>query len=213
MLQTSDGPQLRTNVALMISCFDYLVAAIAHLSSHDPLVRPLVRLGAMKTLTTKIKPSQRLFTVLLTVLLTFPLFAACGDSQVTSPAQPPTYDTRSDRQSAPSQTQSRTRVNQGLSNKQKVAILAGAAALYYLYNQHRNRQEQGPEGQYYLSKNGRVYYRDAQHRVHWVTPPAEGIRVPEAEARRYQEFQGYNGRQTGRDLQDLAGSSELAPAY
>lgn len=165
----------------------------------------------MKTLETKTQPRTRLFAVLLTVLLTFPLFAACGDSQVTSPAQAPTYDTRSDRQYPASQN--RTRVNQGLNNKQKVAILAGAAALYYLYNQHRNKQEQGPEGQYYLSKNGRVYYRDAQHRVHWVTPPAEGIRVPEAEARRYQDFQGYNGRQTGRDLRDLAASGQAAPAY
>ena len=29
---------------------------------------------------------------------------------------------------------------QGLSTKQKVAILAGAAALYYLYNKHKNSQ-------------------------------------------------------------------------
>ncbi len=84
-----------------------------------------------------------------------------------------------------------------------MAILAGAAALYYLYNQHKNRQEQGPEGQYYLSKNGRVYYRDAQHRAHWVTPPPEGIRVPEAEARQYRDFQGYNNSPTGRELTEL----------
>jgi len=168
--------------------------------------------------TLEIKPRTRLFSALLTILLTFPLFAACGDSQVTSADQPSTYNPRaetynprSDRQYAP--PQNRTRVNQGLNNKQKVAILAGAAALYYLYNQHRNRQEQGPEGQYYLSKNGRVYYRDAQRRVHWVTPPAEGIRVPEAEARRYQDFQGYNGRETGRDLRDLAASGEPVSAY
>ncbi|MBD2124351.1 hypothetical protein [Trichocoleus sp. FACHB-262] len=155
--------------------------------------------------------STRWFALVLTLILTFPLFAACGDSQVTSPQQPPTYDTRNDRQYAPPRND--TQVNQGLNNKQKVAILAGAAALYYLYNQHRNKQAQGPEGQYYLSKNGRVYYRDAQRKVHWVTPPREGIRVPEAEARRYQEFQGYNGRETGRDLRDLAASGEPAPAY
>src|SRR5262249_7766801 len=48
----------------------------------------------------------------------------------------------------------------GLSTGQKVAILAGAAALYYLYNKHKNAQGTGKQGQYYLSKNGRVYYRD-----------------------------------------------------
>jgi hypothetical protein len=105
-----------------------------------------------------------------------------------------------------------------LSNTQKVAILAGAAALYYLYNQHKNRRGQGAEGQYYLSKNGRVYYRDAQHRVHWVTPPPEGIRVPESEAARYRDFQGYNNRPSGRDLTDVLPpegqtAPEPVPAY
>ena len=71
-------------------------------------------------------------------------------------------------------------------------------------------QEQGPQGQYYLSKNGRVYYRDAQHRAHWVTPPPEGIQVPEAQAQQYRDFQGYNNSATGRDLTGLA--QTLAPA-
>ena len=45
-----------------------------------------------------------------------------------------------------------------------------------------------------------MYYRDEQKRAHWVTPPPGGIRVPESEAQRYSDFQGYNGRTTGRDL-------------
>jgi hypothetical protein len=90
-----------------------------------------------------------------------------------------------------------------LTNTQKVVLLAGSAALYYLYNKHKNSQEQGPQGQYYLSKNGRVYYRDAQHRAHWVTPPTEGIKVPESEAQQYRDFQGYDNRATGRDLVGL----------
>jgi hypothetical protein len=94
-----------------------------------------------------------------------------------------------------------------MSNTQKVAVLAGAAALYYLYNQHKNKQAQGAEGKYYLSKNGRVYYRDAKGQAHWVTPPPGGIQVPESEARQYRDFQGYNNRQTGRDLTELAGAS------
>lgn len=94
---------------------------------------------------------------------------------------------------------------QGLTNTQKAVVtLAGAAALYYIYNQHKKTQAaKGAEPQYYLSKNGRVYYRDAQKQVRWVTPPREGIQVPASEAQRYQEFQGYDNRSTGRDLTNL----------
>jgi hypothetical protein len=102
-----------------------------------------------------------------------------------------------------------------LSTGQKVVItLAGAAALYYLYNQHKNKQEQGPEGKYYLSKNGRIYYRDAQGRPHWVTPPQEGIKVPADQAQQYRDFQGYNNSSTGRDLNDVVRNvppNQLAP--
>ena len=159
-------------------------------------------------------------------LLTLPLIVSCSSGS--SYAPPPANDGRYGTQYPPSQSQARryppnqTQVNRGLSNRQKVAILAGAAALYYLYNQRKNAQGQGPEGQYYMSKNGRVYYRDAQGRPHWVSPPPEGIQVPEEQAARYRDFQGYNGRTTGRDLTDIAplearrdreGSYNEAPAY
>ena len=146
------------------------------------------------------KPFLRPVALLLTAVLSLSIFTGCG-SRVNTAA--PTDNTRIENQSYPNSDRTAEKPRQGLSNKQKVVILAGAAALYYLYNQHKNKQAQGAEGQYYLSKNGRVYYRDAQHRVHWVTPPPEGIRVPEAEARRYREFQGYNNSPTGRDLTDL----------
>ncbi|MDM9384468.1 hypothetical protein QUB80_27765 [Chlorogloeopsis sp. ULAP01] len=146
-------------------------------------------------------------SLLLTGLLTLSLFTGCGSSQTATPP-PPVEDIRGGRVSPPPPVQ-RSQTKKGLSNTQKVAILAGAAALYYLYNKHKNSQNQGPQGKYYLSKNGRVYYRDAQGRAHWVTPPPEGIRVPEAEARQYRDFQGYNGRPTGRDLTDLQPGSSL----
>ena len=160
----------------------------------------------------KIYPEQRrslrLIALLLSVLLTVPLLNACGGSRSSAPP-PPVDDSRVGTVSnRPSDNQPQAK--KGLSNTQKVAILAGAAALYYLYNKHKNSQKQGPEGQYYLSKNGRVYYRDAQHRAHWVTPPPEGIRVPESEAQQYRDFQGYNNRPTGRDLTGLGQSP--APA-
>ena len=142
----------------------------------------------------------RLMALLLTVLLTFPLFTGCGTRSAAPP--PPVDDTRGGAMSNTSPV-NQPQAKKGLSTGQKVAILGGAAALYYLYNKHKNSQAQGPEGQYYLSKNGRVYYRDAQKRAHWVTPPPGGIQVPETEAQQYRGFQGYNNSPTGRDLTDL----------
>ena len=94
----------------------------------------------------------------------------------------------------------------GMSTRSKtLVVLAGAAALYYLYKKHKNAQAtEGVDGQYYLSKNGRVYYRDAEHRAHWVTPPPQGIQVPADEAAEFSEFQGYDNRDYGRDLRGLA---------
>jgi len=88
---------------------------------------------------------------------------------------------------------------QGLTKGQKVAILVGAAALYYLYTKHKNAQGEGKTGQYYLSKNGRVYYRDPKNpkNVIWVTPPPGGIQVPADEAQQYSRYQGYDNQQTG----------------
>ena len=145
---------------------------------------------------------SRRLALLLSAILMLPMFAGCGGgSNEAIPPRGATYDraARPNPNARPNTPQAR----QGLNNTQKVAILAGAAALYYLYNQHKNKQQQGPEGKYYLSKNGRVYYRDAKGVAHWVTAPAGGIRVPESEAQQYQDFQGYNNRPTGRDLTDL----------
>jgi hypothetical protein len=90
-----------------------------------------------------------------------------------------------------------------MSTGKKLVILAGAAALYYMYKKHRDANNRPAETQYYLSKNGRVYYRDASGQAHWVTPPSQGIQVSEDEAREFQDFQGYDNRHTGRDLTGL----------
>jgi len=148
---------------------------------------------------------SRPLAMLLSALLMVPLLNACGGSQSNAPP-PPIDDTRGGAQPRTEtrpNSQNSPQARKGLSNTQKVAILAGAAALYYLYNKHKNSQAKGAQGKYYLSKNGRVYYRDAQNRAHWVTPPPGGIQVPEEEARQYSEFQGYNNQQTGRDLRGL----------
>lgn len=152
---------------------------------------------------------------LLSMVLMVPFFTACSNTRDTA-IPPPVDDSRvgSGTQNAPV-TQPPQAKKKGLSTGQKVAILGGAAALYYLYNKHKNKQEKGAQGKYYLSKNGRIYYRDEQNRAHWVTPPSEGIRVPESEAQRYREFQGYNNNTSGRTLGDVARElpeSQLAPA-
>ncbi len=92
-----------------------------------------------------------------------------------------------------------------MSTEKKVVILAGAAALYYMYKHHQSAASTDAEGQYYLSKNGRVYYRDAEHRAHWVTPPSAGIQVPSNEAADYKQFQGYDNQSAGRDLVGIDG--------
>lgn len=95
--------------------------------------------------------------------------------------------------------------NTGMSTKKKLVLLAGAAGLYYLWRKHQaNKQNastmQNGQPVYYLSKNGRVYYRDANHQAHWVTPPTQPIQVPYDEVQQYQGIQGlqgYDGQQTG----------------
>ncbi len=90
---------------------------------------------------------------------------------------------------------------QGMSTKKKLILLTAAAAAAYWYNKHNQQaqsQAQANPGartmndatgaavsQYYRSKNGRIYYRDAQHQVHWVTPPKQ-VSVPAEEAPMYQ---------------------------
>ncbi len=137
---------------------------------------------------------------LLSSLLLMPFFAACGGGNKAS-----VDDSRTAVAPNAASNTAPQEKKQGLTNTQKAAVtLAGAAALYYIYNQHKKSQAQkNAQPQYYLSKNGRVYYRDAQKQVHYVTPPKGGVQVPAEEAQQYQEFQGYNNRSTGRDLTSL----------
>ncbi len=131
------------------------------------------------------------------------LLTGCGGRAGNDSTPPPVDDTRGGSVTPSSAPSNAPQQHTGLSTKQKVVMLAGAAALYYMYKKHRDAQNQTANLQYYLSKNGRVYYRDEQHRAHWVTPPTQGIQVPENEAQDYKEFQGYNNQKTGRDLVGL----------
>jgi hypothetical protein len=86
--------------------------------------------------------------------------------------------------------------------------LRNDAALYYLYRQHLTNEGSGPQGRYYLSKEGRVFYKDGQGREHTVNPPSEGMRVPRAAADPYRDVRGYSGQQNGRDLRGLAADDQ-----
>jgi len=98
--------------------------------------------------------------------------------------------------------------NTGMSTKQKLVLLAGAAALYYYYRKSKTANEakyKGQQVQYYLSKNGRIYYREPGNpqNVIWVTPPPQQVRsvqLPPDQAGAYSDIQGYNNQTTGNGL-------------
>ncbi len=144
-------------------------------------------------------------TMLLAVsLILIQSLTACGGGKTTDTSSLPPVD---DSRGAQSQTSTRTTnpAQRGISNGQKAVLLVGAAALYYMYKKNKEAHQAGntSEPQYYLSKNGRVYYREQGGRVHWVTPTPGGVQVPSTEASQYESYRGYQGRDTGRDLAGL----------
>lgn len=95
---------------------------------------------------------------------------------------------------------SMARPQQGMTGKQKMMLLAGAAALYYIYNKRKNAQSaQNGQVQYYRSEaSGRVYYRDPRTKQPvFVSPPRQPIQVPMSEAQQYQGYAGYNMQPQG----------------
>lgn len=151
--------------------------------------------------------SSKTMATMAAATLIAPVMIGCGSGGGSAANLPPVDDSRGGY--APTYGgQPQQQQNRGMSTGQKVAILAGAAALYYMYKKNKEKRAAGDtsQPQYYLSSNGRVYYRDAQGRAHWVTPPQGGIQVPMSEAQQYRDFQGYNGQSTGRDLMGLGSS-------
>jgi len=164
----------------------------------QPPLHPRATAMAISPLASPIRSfGMRLRALMMAASFSVVVLSGCGKEQ----PPPPVDDTQQTAQPAE---------KSGMSTGKKVVLLAGAAALYYLYKKHQSAgaEQTGPEGQYYLSKNGRVYYRDAEHRAHWVTPPPGGISVPAEQAAEYREFQGYDNRTTGRDLSGLAADPE-----
>ncbi len=92
----------------------------------------------------------------------------------------------------------------GMSTKTKVLLIGGAALAYYLWKKHRNAQNQPlPQGvQLYRSKNGGIYYRDAQNpqNITYVVPPRaqqfnQTMQVDPSEVQGLglDQYQGYPG--------------------
>ena len=127
-------------------------------------------------------------------LPTLAVTAGCGsknsDSSQTSTSTPTDTTTTAQPSAQPAKP--------GLSTKQKVVLLAGAALLFYLYkrDQANNaaaaqnagtapggkpqlyREEKGPN-------KGAIYYRDANHQVVWLKAPAQGVQVPADQVQQY----------------------------
>ncbi|RYG87670.1 hypothetical protein EON77_01795 [bacterium] len=155
---------------------------------------------------------QRLTSVVACGALILPglILAGCGSGGAPSAASAPPIDA-SRGGYAPPPTSAPPR--QGMSTGKKVALLAGAAALYYMYRKNQQKKQAGQlqgQPQYYLSKNGRVYYRQPNGQAVWVTPPSQPIPVPYDEAQQYSQYQGYDGRSSGRTLQDLYNEGSYA---
>lgn len=130
------------------------------------------------------------------------LLAGCSGGAQQNMTPPPAMDRST---SAPPPALGTTgAAKPGLTTKQKVVLLAGAAALYYAYrkyNEH-NKATSATGVQYYQSKaNGRIYYRDPKtHQAIYVTPPTQPISVPANEAAQYQSYAGYNQQPQGQNF-------------
>lgn len=132
--------------------------------------------------------------VLLSASMLSLMLAGCGGGGGASTAPPMDAGGRN----LPSAVGAPRAQNQGgMSTKQKMVILAGAAALYYMYKKKQNAQ--GQPVQYYRSEaNGRIYYRDPKNKqAIYVTPPQGGIQVPMQEAQQYSGYAGFNNSPAG----------------
>ncbi len=98
---------------------------------------------------------------------------------------------------------------QGMSMGKKIALVGGAALLYYLFKKNQAKKaeqaamQQRPGAtmpvqtrspQLYRSKNGGVYYRDAQNRPVWLTVPSQPVQVSMQDLQRYApDYNQYRG--------------------
>lgn len=136
----------------------------------------------------RLEATSRAFAAVLAFTMLAPLFAAVRPANAQlfgrKPGQP----------------------KQGMSTGKKVLLVGGAALLYYLYKKHQakateqanmnpgNGQVASRPQQLYRSKNGGIYYRDANGKPVWLTVPNQAVQVPQSEVARYApDWQKYRG--------------------
>ncbi|MBV9850277.1 MAG: hypothetical protein JO250_11430 [Armatimonadetes bacterium] len=156
----------------------------------------------IQTIRTRRPP--RLLAWALTALMAGPLLiglTGCGHND--SGATDQTTSGTAPNAGAPTTAAPPAPAKPGMSTGKKVVIaLAGAALLYYLYKKHQAAQQAqggqaqaGGQPQLYRSRNGGVYYRDAQHRPVWLTVPNQPVQVPAEDVQRYApDYQQYQGQ-------------------
>lgn len=146
-----------------------------------------------------IRPPRAPRLVALSLALTFALpavmlTAGCGksnDQATTNSAPGPMANNSPMANSAPAKA--------GLSTKQKVVLLGGAALLFYLYKRYQKQDQAAQNGamgangkpQLYREETGpntgAIYYRknDANHTVVWLSAPQQGVNVPQSDVQQY----------------------------
>src|ERR1051326_1068343 len=101
--------------------------------------------------------TRRFTAAVVAASLALPVLAGCSSSNNNGANLPPIDDTRGTNVSyTPSAPSAPQEPRHGMTTGQKVALVAGAAALYWLYKHQKDKQ--GNPVQYYQSKNGRIYY-------------------------------------------------------
>lgn len=87
-----------------------------------------------------------------------------------------------------------------LRQEERLIPLTGAAALCYIYEKRQeSHSPAGPQGKYYRSNTGRIFYRNQKtEEFQWICPPSQPIKVPATQAEPFREYAGYDNRQTGR---------------
>lgn len=152
-------------------------------------------------LMTRAPRAPRLAALSLALTFALPvvmLTAGCGqkanDQTTTNSAPGPMANNSPMANSAPAKA--------GLSTKQKVVLLGGAALLFYLYKRYQKQDQaaaqNGANGKPQLYREekgpntGAIYYHknDAQHTVVWLSAPQQGVNVPQSEVQQY--LPGYN---------------------
>lgn len=144
----------------------------------------------------------------LSAAMLVPTLSGCGGAQ---PEQQQVMPPQGAMQQRPMQRPAMQQQRPGMTGKQKMMLVAGAAALYYIYKKRQTAKAQGPNGQYFQSKNGRVYYRDLKTGAfQYVSPPTQPVQISEAEAQQYglQGYQGYPGATSGREFGGYGATSQ-----